>query len=826
MTEPNEPTKDLPPDLTETPEYLAPSPETVGQETFERAGPTAPIGGSSARDMRAHKSIDRYQLLKKLGEGGMGQVWLAEQTTPVRRQVALKLIKIGLYDDAVLQRFQAERQSLAIMNHPSIAKVFDAGTTPDGQPYFVMEYVPGSPISDYCDQKKLPIRERLQLFIKVCEAVQHAHQKAIIHRDLKPANILVAEIDGKPTPRIIDFGLAKAVTAQFSGDSNFTQAGAWVGTPGYISPEQTEPGAEDIDTRTDLYSLGVILYFLLTGFLPFDPKQWHKQLLNDVLRQWRETDPPTPSARLDAHREASSATAAVRGSKPKELARMLQGDLDWITMKALERDRNRRYGSPSELAADIERYLDNRPVSARPASATYRLQKYARRHRAAVAIAAGLVLLLAGFVTLQAVQLRRTTRERDRANRITDFMTDMFKVLDPSQARGNSITVREILDKASRDINSGLTQDPQLQAHLMYTMAIVYGNLGLSPRAQSLFEQAIEIQRRVLGPQHPDTLKSTTSLAWTLSQQGRYAEAEKLTRQSLAVDYRVLKSEHPDTLSSMSNLGWILYQQGHYAEAEKLQRKVLDMQRRVLGPDDSHSISSISNLASTLSAEGRYTDAEALEQDALTIENRVLGAEHPDTLVTKANLAAILREQGRHAEAEKLQREMLEIQRRVLGPDHPYTLRTVNNLSSTLSSEHQYAQAETFGREALNIGQRVLGPDTPEALTILENLAIILSYEQRYVDAQQLFREAIQRAKKSPETSSLSDAWYAFACGAAITGHPDEAFQYLHQAIDHGYSDADGMAADEDLKSLRGDPRFAAFSTELRERSAAAQKPK
>jgi eukaryotic-like serine/threonine-protein kinase len=286
---------------------------------------------------------ERFQLIRRLGEGGMGQVWLAEQTSPVRRQVALKLIKAGMYDEALVQRFQSERQSLAIMDHPAIAKVFDAGTTTQGQPYFVMEYVPGLPITEYCDQKKLKIADRLELFVSACEGVQHAHQKAIIHRDLKPANILVVEVDGKPVPRIIDFGLAKATAPQVEGESIFTQMGQFVGTPGYMSPEQADPALQDIDTRTDVYSLGVVLYVLLAGLQPFENRLRQKQPLDELLRKLREEEPPRPSSKVSTDRDTSASTAEARGTEARQLVNLLRGDLDWITMKALEKDRARRY---------------------------------------------------------------------------------------------------------------------------------------------------------------------------------------------------------------------------------------------------------------------------------------------------------------------------------------------------------------------------------------------------------------------------------------------------------------------------------------------------
>lgn len=340
--------------------------------------------------------IGRYRVIRSLGQGGMGLVLLAEQAAPVRREVALKLIRSGLYDDSVLQRFKSEQQSLAVMNHPAIAKVFDAGATPDGQPYFVMEYVDGPSITKYCDHKKLKIRERLELFIKVCEGVQHAHQKAIIHRDLKPSNVLITEIDGQPVPHIIDFGIAKAISSEVAKEQiSFTQVGMLVGTPGYLSPEQAA-GLSDVDSRTDVYSLGVILYVLLTGFLPFDTAQWNKRPIDELLRQLREDDPPSPSTRLNSDKHTTASSAEHRGTAPAELNRLLRGDLDWITLKAVDKNRGLRYATPKDLAADILRYLNNQPVLARPAGTAYRLSKYVRRHRFGVtASTAALILVFA-----------------------------------------------------------------------------------------------------------------------------------------------------------------------------------------------------------------------------------------------------------------------------------------------------------------------------------------------------------------------------------------------------------------------------------------------
>jgi eukaryotic-like serine/threonine-protein kinase len=701
------------------------------------------------------KVLGPYRLLQKLGEGGMGQVWLAEQTEPVRRRVALKLIKAGMYDESTLRRFQSERQSLAIMDHPGIAKVFDAGATPDGQPYFAMEYVQGVAITRYCDEKKLKIRERLELFIRACEGVQHAHQKAIIHRDLKPANILVVEVDGKPTPRIIDFGLAKAVTPFLTGESLNTQIGSFVGTPGYMSPEQADPGVQDVDTRTDVYSLGVVLYELLTGFLPFDATEWKKLRLDELLRHLREEDPQRPSTKVSAARDTSASNAQARGTEPAQLVTLLRGDLDWITMKALDKDRNRRYGAPSEIAADIRRYLNNEPIVARPASAGYRLRKYVRRHSVAVTVAAGLFVLLAVFAGLQAVQLRRITRERDRANRITDFMTGMFKVSNPSESRGNSITAREILDKSAKEIDTGLAKDPELQAKMMDTMGMVYRSLGLYPPSEALLSRSLDIKRARLGEQDPETLSTAAGLASTLWNEGRFAEAEKLLRPALEAQRRVLGAENPATLRSMSDLAIVFHGQGHDADAEKLDRQILEIERRVLGPEHPETLTTISNLALVLRDEGgRYTEAEKLNREVLEARRRTLGPDHPDTLRSIANLAFTLQsEGGREAESESLIRGVLETQRRVLGPEHPDTLRTIGTLAILLNRTGQRADAEKMLRDLLEIQRRTQGPQSANTLNTMSNLVGTLVEERKLAEAEQLGRQtlALQQEKYGTE---------------------------------------------------------------------------
>jgi eukaryotic-like serine/threonine-protein kinase len=816
---------------------------------FEASGLSEGPFFSADFDAPAPESIGPYKLIRKLGEGGMGQVWLAEQVSPLRREVALKLLRAGIFDSGLLKRFQAERQSLAMMDHPAIAKVFDAGSTSSGQPYLVMEYVPGLPITDYCDARKLSIDERLKLFIRICEGVQHAHQKAVIHRDLKPANILVVEVDGKPAPCIIDFGLAKAATPLLDEKTALlTQAGSFLGTPGYMSPEQTGSSGQDIDTRTDVYSLGVVLYVLLTGFLPFETK---KKSVQEMLQQIREEDPPRPSARISRAKDVSAFNAAARGLEPTQLVSTLQGDLDWIVMKALEKDRNRRYGTPSELAADIGHYLRHEPVLARPASTVYRMQKYVRRHRVGVALTVFLVLLLAGFTLIQARQLRRITRERNRADRVTEYMAGMFKVSDPSEARGNTITAREVLDKASNDIDFGLAQDPELQAQMMVLMSRVYVSLGLYSRAETLARQAASVRNRIFGPEHPQTLEAMDALEWALNQQRRAAEAEKLERETLAIRRQVLGNDDSSTARSMAYLAWSIQDQGRYAEAEELARQALAIRRRLLGPEHQDTLVSMHDLAVSLEMTGRLDEAEKLERDALEIQRRALGNDHPDTLAFMWHLAFTLRLEGRFPEAEGLLRETLDIRRRVLGNDHPGTASSMSELGLLLIQEGRYEDAEKLLREAVDIDTRILGNDHPQTLhsmerlagalrreghysdaeilqrkvieilrrvsprelpAVLEELGATLAREGRYAEAERWTREAIEKASSilGPNSPEATGSMYDMACIESLSGRRDAALSDLKHAIEHGLPTSTllRIETDPDLKSLHGDSRF------------------
>ncbi len=783
--------------------------------------------------------IGPYHLLRMLGEGGMGQVWLAEQTAPLKRKVALKLIRAGMYDGVMLERFQSERQSLAMMNHPAIAKVFDAGATPEGQPYFVMEFVEGRPITEYCDRKRLSIPERLKLFVHLCDGVQHAHQKAIIHRDLKPANVLVFDADGKATPRIIDFGLAKTLTPLASGETMYTQVGSFLGTPGYMSPEQADPGILDVDTRTDVYSLGVILYELLTGGLPFDPKPARKVPLSELLRQLREDDPALPSTQVGkkatTEREVSTALAESRQTEPKRLVTLLRGDLDWITLKALEKDRSRRYGTASELASDIQKYLNNEPVLARPASVGYRLQKYVRRHRAGVAAAFIVIALLISSTVLELVQLQQTrrerdraTRERDRATRVTDFMTNMFNVANPSESRGNNITAREILDKGSKEVETGLANDPEIQAQMMNVMGVVYDKLGLYRQSEELLRKAAGTREKTLGHDDADTLQSWTALSGPLLHEGKRTEAEKVLRATVAAQTKVLGPEHPDTLTSMHNLANVLLYEAHYQEGEQLDRQVLAARQRVLGPEHPETIRSMENLAIILARENRLPDAAPIEERVVALRRRLLGSTHPDTLNSLVNLANVYMYQHRYEDAEKLQREVLGIQQHVSGVEHPDSIAAMANLGLTLAYEHRYADSEQLERETVQLANRTLGPEHPNTLHYMNNLADTLDSEHKDVEAESLTRRVYEAQRRVVGVAHPDTAISAYNLAVLLSrkGQGEEALPLLREGVLHGpLIMFAGVETDPDFKKLHGDPRFAETVALAKKRLSEGQKP-
>jgi len=783
--------------------------------------------------------IGRYRLLQKIGEGGMGEVWMAEQVEPVRRRVALKLVKAGMNSREVIARFESERQALALMDHPAIAKVFDAGSTPEGAPYFVMEYVAGVSITAYCDDHKLSTHQRLALFVQVCEGVQHAHQKAIIHRDLKPSNILVAEVDGRPVPKIIDFGVAKALGQKLTADTMFTRLGAIIGTPEYMSPEQANSSGEDIDTRTDVYSLGVIFYELLAGTPPLNLR---KIAFHEFLRRLREEEPSKPSTKIRTQDPDTSAEVArKRQSEPLTLARQISGDLDSIALMALEKDRSRRYGSPSDFASDIGRYLKNEPVVAVPPSAGYRARKFARRYRTALVTVCAFVLVLLLAAAISIWQSIRATKQRDRADAeaavaqaINDFLQNdlLAQASTDTQSGSNTkldphLEVRTALDRAAARIAGKFDKLPAVEAAIRDTIGQTYIDLGLYPaariqlerardlrrtqlgakdprtlktvsrlgvvalnqgeypRAEASLRETLDIQRHVLGPEHPDTLSSMQGLARAYLEEGKYPQAEALYGEILRIRQRVLGPEHRDTLRSTINLALIYDDQGKYAQAEAFESKVLEIARRTMGPEDSTTLNSMNGLANIYGEQGKYAQAEALHSQALEIRQRVSGPDHPDTLDALDNLAVDYTSQGKFAQAEPIQVEALEIYRRVRGPEHPHTMMCMQNLATTYAAEGKFAQAEALMRETLEVRRRVLGPEHRYTLRSMEELAATYTAQGKYAQAEALFTQALEVSRRAlaPDHPLTLDILSDFAFMYQRQGKYALAANYAAQAL-------------------------------------------
>jgi len=687
-------------------------------------------------------SIGPYQIQRQLGEGGMGTVYLAFQTDPIRREVALKVIRPGMGSRAVVARFESERRALALMDHSNIAQVFDAGATAQGLPYFVMEFVDGLPITRYCEEHKLNVRQRIELFVPVCHAIHHAHQKGIIHRDIKPSNVLVKEMEGHPIPKVIDFGLAKALDPDLSGQSLMTHAGMILGTLQYMSPEQAASGSRDIDTRSDVYSLGALLYELLTGTTPLDAQQLAEENYHALLQRVCDQEPVPPSIR---RRE----TASFAAGPP------LDQELDWIPLKALEKERDRRYDSVNGMVRDLERYLAGEPVEAAPPSQAYRLRKFVRRHRASFVVASAFLVVLLAAVVVSTSLAVRANRAEQEASAVNAFLrSDVLAQADPSnQAKPNvqpdpNLTVRKALDRAAGNIGGKFRGQPLAEAAIRETIASAYLGLAAYPKAEEQAKAALELRRRSLGENDRLTLRSRQMLAHLVSVQGRYREAEPLFADVFHSRRERLGAEDPDTLESMAALAQSYRLQGKFEPAIELFRDVIGKAARVLGPEHPDTVNAMSNLGATYFEVENSAQAEALQTKVLEIRQRTLGPEHPDTLRVMTSLAATYDQQRRFAEEEVLHRRSLAIQRRVNGVPHPDTLVTMYNLASLLTNQGRYPEALALLEENRAARGKIYPPDHPRTLRLLVNLSDLYARVGRHTEQVQLLEEAMAGQKR------------------------------------------------------------------------------
>ena len=752
---------------------------------------------------RAGESIGNYTLIRKLGEGGFGTVWVAQQHRPVQRQVALKIIKVGMDTARIVARFEQERQSLAMMDHPNIAKVFDAGATSSGRPYFVMELCNGEQITRYCDTNSLSIQQRLELFAQVCTAVQHAHTKGIIHRDIKPSNVLVSTQDGKPHAHVIDFGVAKATTARLAEKQVFTEQRQMIGTPEYMSPEQAE-GSMDIDTRTDVYSLGVVLYELLTGSTPFSSSELRSAAYAEIQRIIREVDPPKPSTKISQSVDSIANVAARRKTEPRRLGTIIKGELDWIVMKAMEKDRSRRYETPSLLASDILGYLKGAPIAAAPPSASYLASKFVRRHKGTVAAVSAVGLALVAGVIAFAWQASVTSEQRDRAlaaeaqsklradelQKVSDFQGQMLAQVDPAAAglrltrdvkaqfeasiAKSQLSAQEretqaqafaeywsrvnatdaalelihsaILQPATDEIGKRFASQPALDAKLRRAISERYFDLGRYQEAVAQQDLAIETLRKVSGDEHRDTFNAIALKAKILQAQGMLAESETLLRGVVEREAALWGRQDRDTLSAIGVLGETLSLADRLAEAEPLIREALEGHRKVRGDDDEFTIAMMSNLALLLRKQGKLAEAEPLQAEAVERRRRTVGEEHPQTLTAMNNLGDQYFIAGRLKEAKEIFQKTYDTTLRVSGAAHPDTLRTLGNLAATLSRMGDNEGAIALQRGGLEQSRRILGPDHPSSIKMLANLAVSLVSIGNFTEAEPICRETLDRS--------------------------------------------------------------------------------
>lgn len=689
--------------------------------TADRAEPhralrLLPLDAQFLATGRPGESIGPYRLIRILGEGGFGVVWLAEQMTPVRREVALKIIKPGMDTRQVMARFETERQTLAMLSHPNVARVFDGGATAGGRPYFAMECVVGQSITAYCDENRLDVPRRLRLFLDVCGAIAHAHQKGVIHRDIKPSNVLVQTIDRRPLVKVIDFGIAKAIESSADAATMYTQVGQLIGTPDYMSPEQAD-ASPDIDTRSDLYALGVLLYELLTGSTPLRAGGTPHSNMAELLRAVRESEAPRPSTRISGLGGAAGEIAARRGAVPARLRSLLRGDLDWVVMKALEKDRARRYESAGALAADIEHFLRDEPVKARPPSTLYRFQKLVKRHRVGMIVAAVIGVTVCGSligisIALVRTRLANTEAEhaREQSEAVNQFLVDLLGAANPER-EGYRLTVVDAISKSLKSISERFEGKPELEAMVRTAIGTLYNSLGLFNESAQQLEAAVEISTRIRGPRAYETISAELDLGNTLSMLNQNDRAERILREVRRIAAETLAPDSELELRAAGALGEVLQKQGKHAEAEPLLGATLTKLRATAPPGDMSIMTTLSSLAASLSARRRYADAAPLYQELLDIARRNYPEYHPATLAAINNMATLLCNLKRYNDALPLQRELLDVAGKTLPPGHWQRAVAQYSYGTSLHMLGRDDQALPYLRKAHEIALEALGSD-------------------------------------------------------------------------------------------------------------------
>ncbi len=739
--------------------------------------------------------IGPYKIERTLGEGGMGAVYLASREDDFRRKVALKVIKPGMDSADIIGRFQKERQILAGLGHPNIGRLFDGGATPDGRPYFAMEYVEGLPIDSYCDRNLLSIRQRVGLFRKVCAAVSFAHQSLVIHRDIKPANILVTP-EGEP--KLLDFGISGVLDPETLAPNTITIHGDKRMTPRYASPEQIR--GERLTAASDIYSLGVLLYELLSGCHPHGRSTRSPLEIQEAMF---EREPTSPSRALGGGKTRSNErrtektslleNCRVRGGAPEKVRRQLRGDLDNMVLKSLRREPRARYASVERFSEDLGRYLKGLPVEARPLTLTYRIGKVVSRHGGKLATAVAFVLLLAGFALNSVRQERQTARERDLAQRerdaaeqVTGFLADMFQVSNPGVSRGETITARELLDAGAARIRGELADQPAIRARLMAVIGRVYLSLGLFDKARPLLEEALAMRRRLFeGEGHSELADSLDALGSLHRKQGRYEVAEPLIREALALRRQHLGNAHPDIAKSMNHLALLLKSKGDFQTAEALFREALTLRRRLLGDDHPDVARSVNNLGFVHYAKGDYEAAEPLYREALTLRRRLLDETHPEVAQSLNNLARLLQRKGDYTGAEAVYRETLGLRRRLFGETHPHVAQSLNNLGFLLYTKGDLQAAEPLYRQALDLRRRLFGREHPDVAQSLTNLGALFSRRGDYREAEPLYREAlaIRRHSLGEAHPEVAQSFSLLARLLADKGNPQEGERLAAQAL-------------------------------------------